>query len=182
MGEATNEELMGRFCEGDNAAFRALFSRLAPSVQRFVRSMLRQPALVEDVTQATFLSVIRSRDRYVRGANVARWVLSIAANAARDVLRRQSLGVEQLTATGEQLERPAETAQSDPGLRKRLEGALAKLPASQREVVVLHKVEGLLFEEVAEVLGISATAARIRAHRGYERLKELLADLQWEQA
>ncbi len=178
MGEASNEELMSRFCTGDSAAFRTLFGRLGPMVQRFLRSMLREPTLVEDVTQTTFLSVVRSRDRYTPGADVARWVLSIAANAARDLLRHRALGVEQLSSTGDAVERPSQAPLPDPGLRRRLEDALQALPESQREVVVLHKVEGLTFEEVAGVLGITSTAARIRAHRGYGRLKELLVDLE----
>jgi RNA polymerase sigma-70 factor (ECF subfamily) len=52
------------------------------------------------------------------------------------------------------------------------------LPVPQREAVVLHKVEGWNFDEISAALGISPTAARIRAHRGYERLRELLKDLQ----
>jgi RNA polymerase sigma-70 factor (ECF subfamily) len=51
-----------------------------------------------------------------------------------------------------------------------------KLPAQQRECVILHKLEGLSFEQIAQMLDISETAARIRAHRGYERLRELLGE------
>jgi RNA polymerase sigma factor (sigma-70 family) len=67
-----------------------------------------------------------------------------------------------------------EQAPSDPGLRRKLERALAALPAQQREAVVMHKVHGLSFDDIAESLGVTSTAARIRAHRGYERLRELL--------
>jgi RNA polymerase sigma-70 factor (ECF subfamily) len=65
---------------------------------------------------------------------------------------------------------------SDPGQRRRIEQAFAKLPAQQRECVILHKLEGLSFEQIAQMLDISETAARIRAHRGYERLRELLGE------
>src|SRR5204862_531283 len=55
---------------------------------------------------------------------------------------------------------------------------MAAPPVAQREVVVLHKVEGLSFEQVAEAIGITSTAARIRAHRGYVKLRELLKHLE----
>ena len=57
------------------------------------------------------------------------------------------------------------------------ETAFAELPAQQREAVVLHKLEGWSFTQIAQAFDISETAARIRAHRGYEKLRELLGDL-----
>ncbi len=169
---------MVRFCDGDDAAFQALFDRLGPPVQRFLNAMVRDRALVEDLTQMTFLSVVRSRDRYQRGAAVSPWVISIAANAARDALRRKNLGVEQLSVTGEQADASVEAVATDPGMRKQIEKALSQLPEAQREAVVLHKVQGLSFEQIAAMLNTTSTAVRIRAHRGYERLKELLAHLE----
>lgn len=169
---------MARFCDGDDTAFDPLFERLGPGIQRFLGSMVRDRALVEDLTQLAFLSVVRSRDRYLRGSPVAPWVLSIAANAARDTLRRKHRSMEQQTATGEPAEAAIDPAQPDPGLRKQLELALQQLPEGQREAVVLHKVQGLSFEQIAAMLGTSAGAVRIRAHRGYEKLKELLAHLE----
>jgi RNA polymerase sigma-70 factor (ECF subfamily) len=179
MGDATDEELMQRFCAGDQRAFEVLYDRLAPGVQGFLTPMVRDAATAEDLLQATFLSVIRSRDRYAPGSPVSAWVYAIAANAARDVLRKRARGLEDLerTATG-QADLAVESVQGDPGLRRQLEVALLELPQAQREAVVLHKVQGLSFEQIAASLGTSATAVRIRAHRGYEKLRKLLAHLE----
>jgi RNA polymerase sigma-70 factor (ECF subfamily) len=62
-------------------------------------------------------------------------------------------------------------------MRKRIEDALQQLPPDQREAVILSKVEGWSFEEIAELRGIRVGAARIRAHRGYEKLRLLLGEL-----
>jgi RNA polymerase sigma factor (sigma-70 family) len=176
MADLSDEELMNRFCGGDEGAFDSLFSRYAGRVQAYLVPMVRDPALAEDLMQTTFLSVIRSRDRYTRGASVAAWLFSIAANAARDTLRRRRRGLEQLSSTGQEgADAPVHDTQGDPGLRRALEQAFAQLPEAHREAVILHKVEGLDFEQVGQVLGVSSTAARIRAHRGYERLRLLLA-------
>ncbi len=167
---------MEQFCRGNHAAFETLFDRLAPQVKNFLTHMVRDRTLAEDLLQTTFLSVVRSKDRYQTGATVAPWVFAIAANAARDALRHQNLRVE--VSETEQPDQPVEATVGDPGLRTAIENAFAALPASQREAVILHKVQGLTFEQIAEVLDTTPAAVRIRAHRGYERLRALLAHLE----
>jgi RNA polymerase sigma-70 factor (ECF subfamily) len=173
----TDEELMQRYCDGDNTALETLFDRHAAGVHGFLSRMVRTGALADDLLQTTFLSVVRSADRYRRGAPVLPWLLTIAANAARDTLRRDRLGVEVLAVDGELPDGSVTTAPSDPGVRKRIEAAFDSLPVQQREAVVLHKLEGWSFAQIAQAFDISETAARIRAHRGYEKLRELLGDL-----
>jgi RNA polymerase sigma-70 factor (ECF subfamily) len=177
VGE-TDEALMERFCEGDTGALEVLFDRHASGVRGFLRRMVRNDALADDLVQTTFLSVVRSSDRYRRGAPVSPWLLTIAANAARDSLRRTNLHVEVLGEERAALNEPADEAEpSDPVVRRRIEAAFAALPVQQREAVLMHKVHGLSFEQIADALDITSTAARIRAHRGYEKLRELLGDL-----
>lgn len=179
MGPETDEALMERFCNGDNAALETLFDRHAGGVLAFLRRMVRDSALADDLLQTTFLSVVRSADRYRRGSPVTPWLLTIAGNAARDSLRRTQLNVESLEPNEAAFENAAasQAEPSDPAVRRRIEAAFASLPAQQREAVLMHKVHGLSFDQVAEALDITSTAARIRAHRGYEKLRELLGDL-----
>jgi RNA polymerase sigma factor (sigma-70 family) len=173
----TDEALMERYCNGENQALEALFERHAGPVHGFLTRMVRDRALADDLLQATFLSVVRSADRYQRGAKVLPWLMTIAANAARDSLRRSSQQVELLTDHRDLPEPSVLPAPSDPKARKLIEDAFAQLPAQQREAVVMHKLNGLSFEEIARALNISETAARIRAHRGYEKLRALLETL-----
>jgi RNA polymerase sigma factor (sigma-70 family) len=173
MASATDEELMERFCSGEHDAFEALFARHSGRVQGFLARMVRDGPLAEDLLQTTFLSVIRARGRYEPGTRFVPWLLTIAANAARDSLRHRR-HVEAFSQ-----ERPAAPSEAlpgvgDPVLRRQLEDALQQLPPDQREAVILSKVEGWSFEEIAALRGISAGAARLRAHRGYEKLRELL--------
>lgn len=168
---------MERYCDGDNTALETLFDRHATGVHGFLSRMVRNGALADDLLQTTFLSVVRSADRYRRGAPVLPWLLTIAANAARDSLRRDRLGVEVLATDGQLPDGSVNNAYSDPAVRKRIEAAFDSLPVQQREAVVLHKLEGWSFAQIAQAFDISETAARIRAHRGYEKLRELLGDL-----
>jgi RNA polymerase sigma factor (sigma-70 family) len=174
MRTETDEELMERFCDGEPAALEALFTRHAGGVQGFLTRMVHDGALAEDLLQTTFLSVVRSRGRYERGTRFAPWLMTIAANAARDALRRRQ---HREAYTREAPEPPSSAPmEGDPGMRRQLEDALRQLPAEQREAVLLHKLEGWSFEEIASLRGISTSAARVRAHRGYEKLRHLLGE------
>jgi RNA polymerase sigma-70 factor (ECF subfamily) len=68
------------------------------------------------------------------------------------------------------------SAAPDPVLARDIEVAFAALPAGEREAIILHKICGFSFDEIAASLGITATAAKVRAHRGYQRLRLLLAE------
>ena len=111
-------------------------------------------------------------------AGVRAWIFSIAANAGRDALRRRGVRREQPLGTEiDDLGAEVSPAQ-DPRVARAVEDALQKLPAHQREAVLLHQMHGLTFPEVASALGTTVGAAKVRAHRGYQRLKLLLAA--WE--
>ncbi len=175
----TDEELMDAFREGDAQAFDALFSRYAPLVRSYLRRMAGgDSAHADDLLQATFLSVVRARGRFSRGARFKPWLYAIATNAARDAHRRGKS--EALTDDGTVPEQEAEpVALKDPGLERQVQKALAQLPAAQREAIVLHRFEGLSFAEVAQVVGLTESAVKVRAHRGYEALRGLLKGV-WE--
>ncbi|WP_309894832.1 RNA polymerase sigma factor [Archangium sp.] len=176
MGSPTDEELMERFCDGEQDAFETLFARHAGRVQGFLARMVRDGPLAEDLLQTTFLSVVRARGRFDRGTRFTPWLLTIAANAARDALRRRR-HVEALSEDNGSEPASAPPAVGDPAMRKHLEDAFQQLPPDQREAVILSKIEGWSFEEIATMRGISVGAARVRAHRGYEKLRQLLGPL-----
>jgi RNA polymerase sigma factor (sigma-70 family) len=169
---------MRRFCVGDEAAFEMLYQRHAPAILGFLKRMVRDEALAEDLLQTTFVSFVRARGRYVPGTNVRSWAFAIAANAGRDALRRRRASPERLSLEGSPPEAPAETpAPPDPVAARAVQDALMQLPVEQREALVLHKLEEMPFEEVATALGISVSAAKVRAHRGYQRLRQILEPL-----
>jgi RNA polymerase sigma-70 factor (ECF subfamily) len=174
----TDDALMQRFCHGDEAAFDMLHQRHAAAVLAYLTRMLRDSALAEDLLQTTFLSFVRARGRYEAGTNVRAWLYAIATNAARDALRRHRARPERLTETGAPPEVARESIEPrDRSAARAVEAALSKLPPDQREAVVLHKLQELSFEEIGTALGISVGAAKVRAHRGYQRLRELLGPL-----
>ncbi|HVV51500.1 MAG TPA: RNA polymerase sigma factor [Polyangia bacterium] len=172
---------MARYVGGDDVAFRQLFALLAPKVRAFFLRSFIDPALAEDLTQTTFLKLHRARASYCADRPLKPWLFTIAAGVRRDELRRRyrlpphvgELELEQaeLLHTDERSP-PQETAES--GEIEAVRAAVDRLPESQRAVLHLHLHEGLTFEEIAQVLGTSPGAVRVRASRAYERLRKSL--------
>jgi len=178
-GQDSDEVLMERLREGDVRAFDILFERHAESIHRFLSRRVGDAARAEDLTQETFLSVIRGRGRYLVGRSFRQWLYAIASNAARHDLRahrREGARLRKVAASS-----PAAAGSEAAGVDERaVRQALALLPDAQREVIVLHAYQGMTFAEIAAVLGTSGVAVRVRAHRGYRRLRELLCHVEEE--
>ncbi|MCB9646543.1 MAG: RNA polymerase sigma factor [Deltaproteobacteria bacterium] len=144
-------------------------------MRRLLRRRLKNPSRVDDAFQKTFLKVHAARHRYRVGSPVRPWVLTIARNVAFDQLRRKSSSEQSLSEeVALRLPDPSDAVQEREALRD-LQRALDSLPRDKRDVVELHKIEGLSMAQVAERVGINEGTARVRAHRGYKALRELLA-------
>ncbi len=170
---------MLRFVDGDRGSFEILYQRYRGPIASYLSRIVGR-GTGEDLLQATFLSVVRARGRYQRTARFRPWLYAIATNAARDFLRHLRLE-QQLTSRSEMAgdEAAAGAPELDPGMERAVRRALAQLPEGQRLAIVMHRFENLSFAEIAQALELSESAVKVRAHRGYERLRELLRDL-WE--
>lgn len=171
----TDEALMRAYVDGDHGAFRLLFERYAPMLVRLVSRHLRSDELAREVVQQTFFQLHAARNDFRRDAKLRPWVFTIAMNLVREHYRRASrrreMALDETRLAARERERsPIEGRQRAALLR----AAMARLPESQREVVVLHWFEERPFAEVAEIVGSSEGAVRVRAHRAYKKLKELL--------
>lgn len=171
-------DAMARYADGDPRAFVLVYETLAPVVERCMRRWINDPALAEDLVQETFLRVHRARHRYRTGAPVGPWVVTIARRLSIDAHRRRGSNRVHLTREGAVPEvgvPPPEPVDDVSALVTEVRDAIAGLPESLRSVVQMHKLEGRPMAEVAEALGINEGAARVRAHRGYKRLRDRLA-------
>lgn len=175
-------DVMMRYCAGDERAFDELYGALAPRVLAYLRSIVRD-ASAEDLLQLTFMKLHMARGSYVPGADPVPWVYTIALRTALDELRRARCARIHLerdglpeprashdgVAIGAERDEPYAEEQ-----RQAVLAALDRLPAAQRQAVVLTKLDGRPVREVAEMLGTTETAVKLRAHRAYARLRALL--------
>jgi len=172
----SDEELMLAYCGGDTVAFGELFSRYAPILERVLRRFGPSKDQLADLVQQTFLQLHRARNDFRPDCELRPWLMTIAFNLAREQLRRARRRPEaELDATAEQKLAHPPKEQQRFEMRRDLSRALEQLPNDQQEVVRLHFVEELSFEEIGEKVGASAGAVRVRAHRGYSALRKMLS-------
>ena len=167
---------MDRYCAGDTAAFEELFKRFQGRLVRFLTQMVG-PTTAVDVTQITFLKVHENRHRYKTGHNLAAWVFTIARNTALDHIRSAPRRRE---VTGVEIDPGEEGPRRDLFSDERVRAAIGALPDDQKQVILLHWFGGLTFEEVSKIVGATSAAVRVRAHRGYEKLRAALRPMKQE--
>lgn len=174
--KASDEALFVRYARGDQAAFRQLFAKHSPLVTRIVSRRVYDEAAAHDLVQQTFLQMHRARNDFRPDGKVRPWLVAITLNTVRKhyrtLKRRQEVDLNE--ASGD---REPRVAGYDPVARERaqlLHRALEQLPEAQRRAIELHWLEGLPFPEIAEIEGAKLSAVKVRAHRGYKRLKTIL--------
>ena len=154
---------------GDEAAFEALIGPLVEPALRLAHSMLGDRWEAEDATQEAVTKAWRKLGQLRAGMPIRPWFLAIVANQCRNVRRTRWF---RTVRVPEMLQRSGEP---DPD-RLDLERAVAHLPAKDRQAIFMHFYLDLPVEEVAVVLGISASAARARIYRACHRLRPGLVE------
>lgn len=178
----TDEELMRAYVAGDHGAFRELHRRYFPSLNGLVRRHVASEEEAREIVQQTFFQLHVARRDFRPDKKLRPWLFTIAMNLVRQHYRKRGRRKETALADappqsdGADTARPLERAEQ----ARRLRDALAKLPDGQREVIELHWLQERPFAEVAAIVGASEGAVRVRAHRGYARLRELLEPAQAE--
>ena len=185
-GDPAVDALVTRAQGGDLTAFNALVLRFQDAVYGLTLRMLGDPASAEDVTQDAFIRAWQRFETF-RGGSFRSWLFTIAANRARDELRRR--GRRPSTSLDEARDDPnrADLDPPDAGptshdlveqaeLLRSLESALSTLPDDWREIVVLADVQGLDYAEVAAVVGIPVGTVKSRLSRARGRLREVIRE------
>jgi RNA polymerase sigma-70 factor (ECF subfamily) len=176
MVDVTDEELMEAYRQGDNRAFEQLFARYAPRLGRSLRRRVRNTADADELLQQTFLHLHRARHDFRSGTRLRPWLFTICRNLEREYFRKRMrrpespLELDGRSDPRQECYDPVRTERM-----KQVRAALERLPLAQREVIELHWLEDLPFKEVSAIVGASVTAVKVRAHRGYERLRVTLA-------
>jgi RNA polymerase sigma-70 factor (ECF subfamily) len=170
-----DEELMAAYVAGDRGAFNELFDRYAAVLLRVLSRGLRRREEAEDLVQQTFLQLHRARLDFRPGAPLRPWLFTIALNLRREHFRR----LQRRPEAPLDLEGPAQPAVDALGharadAAQTLRVALSQLPPDQAEVIALHWFGGFSFPEIAETVGASLSAVKVRAHRGYVAMREFL--------
>lgn len=168
-------QMMKRVQEGDEEAYRMLLDEIGPLLYGYVRRRVFNKSLVDDVYQEVLFTLHRARHSYFTDRPFAPWLFTLAHNAFLDAIGRNRKFAEREVPV-EILPETAESDEKEEGLSDELHQALRRLPESLRRPVEMLKIEGLTVEEAAGKLDLSVSALKVRAHRGYARLKKILLE------
>jgi len=172
--------LVERHRYGDPGAFEEIYERFGEMVFNLALRLAGDREEAADLTQETFLRVYRHLGKFGGRSTLKTWVYRVALNHCRSRLARRRPPARPIEAEDGRFE-PVDPARGpearalagDAG--RRVTSALAALPPAFREAVVLRDLEGLTYEEIAEVLGMRIGTVRSRIARGRDALRRLLA-------
>jgi RNA polymerase sigma factor (sigma-70 family) len=165
------ETVVARARSGDPAALEALYRAYEVPVYNLARRICRTAEDAEDVLQETFFEVCRSIGRYREEGSLWGWIRTIAASKALMRLRRNKY-----RDTDELHDEVVGSRREDTALRMDLEAALERLSETSRAVVWLHDVEGYTHEEIAGMMGKTASFSKSQLARAHVRLRRWLGE------
>lgn len=190
--ERTDEELMAGYLDGDERELAKLITRYERELYSYLRRLIGDATLAEDVFQSTFLQLHVKRHMYTPGRPVRPWLYTIATHQAIDAMRRNR------RHQRASLDSPAEPARKHgpslldlvPGAthdphdeaerverRQLVRAAVDGLTEHLRVVVVLSYYQGMKYKDIADILGIPVGTVKSRLHTAVHRLAE-----EWEKA
>jgi len=179
MTAPSDEDLVAAFQSGDIAAFDQLVHRWDRKIQGVIHRLVGNHDEARDLTQEAFLKAYRALGAFKREARFSSWLYQIAINSTRDRLRRRRrrsyLSLDEVEPGSEASLRDRAPSAFDlvesSDLARLVAGAVAALPAEQREVVILKEYEGLTFPEIAEALDVPLSTVKTRLYRGLGQLR-----------
>jgi RNA polymerase sigma-70 factor (ECF subfamily) len=174
--------LMQRYCGGEIAAFHELYAALAPRILGYLTGLAGDRATAEDLLQQTFMKLHEARSAYVKGANPVPWLYTIAHRTCLDEIRRRKRARVRVSTDGTLPYEPSvditggadpQSSIDDEAIARGL-AALASLPPTLRQAVLLTKIHGHSSAQAATIAGTTVGAIKVRAHRGYLALRQKL--------
>jgi RNA polymerase sigma-70 factor (ECF subfamily) len=189
---ATDQEIVALAREGREAAYRELIRRYERPVFSLILRMVRDRQLAEDLAQETFIKALNAIATYRPEFKFSSWIFKIANNAAIDHLRRRDLDTlsldgspnattaDEIEATALQIGDRAATPLANLESRElgtAIEAAIGRLRPEYRSCILLRHVEGLAYEEIAQLLDLPLGTVKTYIHRARNELRGYLAHL-----
>jgi RNA polymerase sigma-70 factor (ECF subfamily) len=173
----TDAEIVSRIMGGDVDAYAILVTRYRPRLSRYALRMLGNREDAQEALQDAFIRAYRAIGRCDDPERFGSWLFSILVNrcrttGARSTRRARTFVSDEVATRSAAESHPAEQA----AWREEIERALAQLDSDQREAFLLKHVEGLSYEEMAEITGAGVSALKMRVKRACDRLRGLLQE------
>jgi len=182
-----DSELMLRVRDGDLGSFELLLEKHRGPMIHFLRRLVQNDAVAEELAQEVFLRVFKSRHSYQPSAKFTTWLFRIGTHLALNWIRdgrneklQTSLDKEMAAGVSRQVPDRRRTAEQQLLYEAKLlevRVAISSLPAKQRAAVMMHKYEEMEYAQIAGVIGCSESAVKSLLFRAYESLRMRLAHM-----
>ena len=173
------EQIINKVKQGDDRAYAELVTRYQTPIYNLMVRMSLSEDQALDMTQETFIRAYQKIGAFDQSKKFFPWLYTLGLNIARDYLRKYSnernktQSLDQMAMKGE--EPQFSNAAFDQAIEiQYLDKALSKLPEDMREALVLRFIEGFSYKEIAEVLNIGLSNAKMKVHRGLDRMRTIL--------
>ncbi|MBM3500067.1 MAG: sigma-70 family RNA polymerase sigma factor [Armatimonadetes bacterium] len=177
-----DDRLVQRTLAGDATAYGALVDRYRMRILNLTYRMLGDRERAEDAAQEAFIRAYRGLKSYRPSGRFSAWLFATASNLCIDRLRQRPFAHASLDEPSGRPEPSDERAETDPPAaygrsetQEQVHRALGRLPGSQRLAIALVHLQGLSYEEAAEVMGVPVGTVKSHAHRARTALKRLLS-------
>lgn len=184
--ESEEQALISQSAQGDREAFRALVERYQGRLLRLVRTLVRSREDAEDIVQESFVKAYQSLRGFRGDASFYTWLYRIAFNMAIDFKRKVARKAQDSHVEINELDKRQGLASSDASPaeiiqvkedRELISSALKELSEDHRAVIVLREVDGLSYEEIAKITGVSIGTVMSRLHYARKKLQERLSQV-----
>jgi RNA polymerase sigma-70 factor (ECF subfamily) len=183
-----DQQLVERAQRGDKLAFELLVSKYERKLQRLLSRLVRDPTQVEDVTQEAFIKAYRALPSFRGDSAFYTWLYRIGINTAKNHLAAQGRKVPALSDMpgddpeddGAALGRDANTPEDELTSRQVAEtvnAAMQALPEELRSAIMLREIEGMSYDEIAEIMNCPIGTVRSRIFRAREAIATQLRPL-----
>lgn len=192
LAAASDQEIVALAREGHEVAYRELIRRYERPVFSLILRMVRDRQLAEDLAQETFVKALNAIGSYRPEYKFSSWMFKIANNTAIDYLRRRDLDTlsldgaphattqEDIEATALQVRDRGQSPLAELEARElgtAIERAIGRLRPEYRACILLRHVEGMAYEEIAELLDLPLGTVKTYIHRARHELRDMLAHL-----
>ncbi|CAM1345321.1 RNA polymerase sigma factor [Tenacibaculum amylolyticum] len=172
MKHLSDEELMLAVANGELKKLSILFDRYHIRIYNFFNKMLQNSAISEDLTQEVFIKILKYRTSYKNG-NFASWIYTVARNIFSSYYQKQkkeraTVIEDDLVSSGEVL-----ITEGNEDELEHLQKSLLKLNKTDRELIVMHRFQEIKYEQIAEIIGSSENAVKVKMHRALKKLKDI---------
>ncbi|WP_299676903.1 RNA polymerase sigma factor [uncultured Tenacibaculum sp.] len=172
MKHLTDEKIMMAVANGELNKLSILFDRYHVRIYNFFQKMTHNKMVSEDLTQEVFIKILKYRTSYNNG-NFASWLYTVARNIFSSYYQKQkkersNIIEDDFLNTKEKL-----FTDSNKEDLEHLQRSLLKLNEKDRELIVMHKLQEIQYEQIAQIVGSSENAVKVKTHRALKKLKEI---------